>query len=229
MATAMKILQLKITQLRTDGGTQIRVNTSQERIDEYAECMEAGARFPAVIAFFDGAHYWLADGFHRLFALLKLGHKTIEVDVRAGTQRDAILYATGPANKTHGMRLTEDDHRARVRALLMDSEWSRWPNERVQQHTGAGEWIVRDVRYDIMAEQAKVAGKNGEPLTREVTGKDGKTYKVKVQKPQQPSQRQVRSVSHTPEPDAKSVSHTVEVAPSPTLTTCPACGHQWED
>jgi hypothetical protein len=36
----------------------------------YAEDMAAGAVFPAIVLFFDGAEYWLVDGFHRILAAL---------------------------------------------------------------------------------------------------------------------------------------------------------------
>ena len=49
--------------------------------------------------------------------------------VRAGTRRDAILFAVG-ANGDHGLRRTNEDKRRSVLVLLRDEEWGaksdRW-------------------------------------------------------------------------------------------------------
>jgi hypothetical protein len=37
-------------------------------VNNYVGDMKNGANFPAVTVFYDGADYWLADGFHRLEA-----------------------------------------------------------------------------------------------------------------------------------------------------------------
>lgn len=50
---------------------------------------------------------------------------TIAVDVRPGSQRDAILYSLG-ANAAHGRRRTNADKRRAVQRMLSDEEWSRW-------------------------------------------------------------------------------------------------------
>lgn len=49
----------------------------------------AGVVFPPIV-FFDGADYWLADGFHRLIAAEELGLTEFDADVREGTRRDPL-------------------------------------------------------------------------------------------------------------------------------------------
>lgn len=56
---------LKISDIIIDGGTQPRAACEASRVDEYASDMKEGAVFPPVDVFYDGAKYWLADGFHR--------------------------------------------------------------------------------------------------------------------------------------------------------------------
>ena len=63
-------MKLKPSQIRQDGGTQPRAEIWQDVVDDYAEQMTAGATFPPIVVFYDGTHYWLADGFHRLAAWL---------------------------------------------------------------------------------------------------------------------------------------------------------------
>ena len=111
------IRQIPIASLRLDGGTQIRQARSEETIADYAEKMRAGEVFPPVIAYYDGAEYWLADGFQRVMARGLTGASTLNVDVRPGTQRDAILFACG-ANAEHGAPRTNADKRRAVEVAV---------------------------------------------------------------------------------------------------------------
>jgi len=64
-----------------------------------------GDEFPPVQVVYDGAEYWLWDGFHRLHARKRNGLYTVPAIVRQGTRRDAVLLSVG-ANATHGFRRT---------------------------------------------------------------------------------------------------------------------------
>jgi uncharacterized ParB-like nuclease family protein len=67
--TTNNIQQLEISQIVAHADIQPRVQSHQETVNEYAEEMLQGAKFPPVVVFrSDGRDsYWLADGFH-LFA-----------------------------------------------------------------------------------------------------------------------------------------------------------------
>jgi hypothetical protein len=121
---------LPIAQIRRDGGTQPRAAINHLTITEYAEDMQAGDRFPAVLVFYDGTDYWLADGFHRVLAAESLGMAEIAVEIRQGTRRDAILYSVG-ANAKHGLRRSNTDKRRVVTTLLEDKEWSKYSNNQI--------------------------------------------------------------------------------------------------
>jgi N6-adenosine-specific RNA methylase IME4 len=121
---------LPLGTIRVDGGTQSRASLYQNVVDDYAEAIQAGAVFPPIIVFYDGAEHWLADGFHRHAAFAKAGWTLIDVDVRQGTRRDAILYSVG-ANETHGLRRTAEDKRRAVLTLLEDVEWSAWSDREI--------------------------------------------------------------------------------------------------
>src|SRR3954468_20110511 len=115
---------LAIDLIRVDGGTQIReCKTMQTKIAEYATAMSEGVEFPPLTVFWDGEHYWLADGFHRLGAYkivmqaCKLPGLDIECEVIEGSLREAIIYACG-VNATHGIQRTVPDKQNAVRTML---------------------------------------------------------------------------------------------------------------
>lgn len=146
---------LELDQIRIDGGTQSRVELNQETVAEYAQAFTAGASFPAVVVFFDGANYWLADGFHRYFGARDAGESAIDAEVINGTQRDAVLYSL-KANATHGLRRTNADKRKAVETLLKDAEWSKWSDRKIAEVCGVAHSFVAATRKpEVAAKQQK--------------------------------------------------------------------------
>ncbi len=138
-------ITLSVAAIRTDGGTQPRSTILRDVVEEYAAAMADGAKFPAITVFYDGAEYWLADGFHRLAATEAAGRTNIACDIRQGTRRDAVLHSVG-ANAAHGMRRTNDDKRRAVRVLLEDAEWSRKPDNEIAKLCGVSQPFVGKMR-----------------------------------------------------------------------------------
>ena len=141
----MDEITLSVAAIRTDGGTQPRSTILRDVVEEYAAAMADGAKFPAITVFYDGAEYWLADGFHRLAATETAGSLTINCDVRQGTRRDAVLHSVG-ANAAHGMRRTNEDKRRAVRVLLEDAEWSQWSDREIARRCGVSPSHVGGLR-----------------------------------------------------------------------------------
>ena len=111
--------RLALDMIDASAATQIRVKIDERVVDEYATDIEAGAKFPPLIVFApkNSQNYILADGFHRLAALKKLGNKSVGVDVIEGQVSDALHYALS-ANVAHGLRRSNaDKHNAVVMAL----------------------------------------------------------------------------------------------------------------
>lgn len=162
----MKIINIKT--IRIDGGTQSRVEINNEIVTEYAEAIKAGAEFPAVIVFNDGANNWLADGFHRFHAHNQAGKTSISAEVRQGTARDAVLYSLG-ANGTHGLNRTNADKRKSVTTMLNDAEWSKWSSNAIAKACGVSHTFVDSVRSSILQPLQDT------PATRTVE-RNGKTY-----------------------------------------------------
>ncbi len=160
-------MQLAITTIRTDGGTQPRATYHFGHADAYAEDMEAGAVFPPVVVFYDGADYWLADGFHRVLAATKIGRTDIDADVRQGTQQDAQWYSYS-VNQAHGLRRSNEDKERAVEAALRHPKAVGMSDELIATHVGVSSRTVLRYRHALMTlSQVK------QPPNR--TGRDGRT------------------------------------------------------
>jgi hypothetical protein len=118
-------LTTALTEVRLDGGTQARVTLDEDAIAEYAEAYRQGHDMPPIVVFDDGGSLWLADGFHRYYGALRAQRATLKMDVREGTQRDAIIFAAA-ANHAHGLRRTNADKRRAVEMLLADAKCSQF-------------------------------------------------------------------------------------------------------
>lgn len=162
---------LNLDAIRIDGGTQSRVEIDNATVAEYGEALTAGAEFPPVIVFNDGADHWLADGFHRYHGHRAAGRVSIGADVRQGTVRDAILFSLG-ANASHGLRRTNADKRKAVQAMFSDSEWSTWSDGRIAQQCGVSGEFVRQQRAILQPLEDR-------PTVRTVE-RGGKTYQQDV-------------------------------------------------
>ncbi len=160
-----------------NGGTQMRAGLDAHTVDEYSEKFEEQGdwgSFPPVVLFNDGKDYWIADGFHRIEAWRRtLSHLTdddtrsIPADVRAGTRRDAVLFAAS-ANANHGLRRTNADKRRSVEVLLRDEEWGSWSNSELARRCMVNEKTVRSLRAELEATSEI-------PKSDSRTGADGRT------------------------------------------------------
>ena len=140
----MKIINIKT--IRTDGATQSRTAINNETVADYSEAIKAGAEFPAIVVFHDGADNWLADGFHRFHAHGQAGKTSILADVRQGTLRDARLYAAG-ANGSHGLRRTNEDKRNAVKMVLSDEVCAEcWTDREIAKHCAVSHPFVAAIR-----------------------------------------------------------------------------------
>lgn len=157
-------VNVDISLLRTNGGTQSRAAINHDVVADYADLVKAGTEFPPVIVFHDGNDYWLADGFHRYEAYVQAGMNEIPTDIRQGTQRDAVLFSVG-ANASHGLRRTNDDKRRAVMVLLNDPEWSGWSQAKIALACGVSREYVsrlsRDLSCDRSQDSIRTVTRNG--------------------------------------------------------------------
>ena len=139
---------IHVALIRIDGGTQPREAINETTVGEYAEAMTEGAEFPPLDLFFDGAEYWLADGFHRYHAANKIGLVEIPAKMHSGTRRDAVLFSVG-VNQGHGLRRTNADKRKAVMTLMTDIEWSQWSNVEIGRRCGVSHELANVVRKSL--------------------------------------------------------------------------------
>lgn len=145
---------INIADIRVNGGTQSRANLDRAVVSDYAEAVREGATFPPIVVFFDGASYWLADGFHRYEAYSAAQVYDVPADVRQGTQRDAILFSVG-ANASHGLRRTNDDKRRAVLTLLNDPEWAAWSDREIARRCGVSHDFANRARRSLSSDDSE--------------------------------------------------------------------------
>lgn len=143
---------LKLGVIRADQRIQPRAEINFDVVEEYTEAWENGSKFPSIVVFFDGQHFWLADGFHRYEAARCACRNApefeeIEAVVRHGGMKEAKIYAA-QANKTHGLRRTNEDKRRAVMLLLEYPEWREMSDHRIASHCGVSHTFVGKIREE---------------------------------------------------------------------------------
>ena len=156
--------RVRLADIVSDAGTQIRASISESVVADYAEQMAGGAEFPPVVLFHDGNQYYMADGFHRVLACERNQFREINAEVRKGTKTDALWYALG-ANRTNAHRLTSNDKRHAI--LMALNTWNgEKSNRQIADQVGCSDVWVGKVKNRV---------RTSSHLNR-VTGKDGKGY-----------------------------------------------------
>lgn len=169
--------------LRLDGGTQMRERLDDATIDDYAAHLLDGAVFPPVIVFYDGAEYWLADGFHRVWAYRKTWIHSIACQVLSGTRVDAIKYALH-ANATNGRARSSSDltraYRVAVENALCAADDVSAVKGLLQCTQRWAEILTKDARDQAKAEQAKKMQQGAEAgkTQREIAAELGVDHKT---------------------------------------------------
>ncbi|MFQ3224800.1 MAG: putative spore protein YtfJ [Lentimonas sp.] len=179
----MQTQDLTLDNIDIYGGTQTRVETNDDAISCYADEMAGGAAFPPITVFYDGAKYWLADGFHRFLAAQRNEMPSISAEVHEGSRTDALRHALG-ANATNGIYRSNADKRNAVEIAL--EEWPNMSNSVIAELCRVSGDLVRRNRI-AMEKMERIAPQES------VTGKDGKQYPTGIE--QQPRGKSEKSSS----------------------------------
>ncbi|MEY2408253.1 MAG: hypothetical protein QOF48_923 [Verrucomicrobiota bacterium] len=166
------IKQLKLSEIVTDAGTQVRVGLNETTVADYAEAMAARANFPPVIVFHDDTRYIVADGFHRIQAASSVGATEIECDIREGNKGDALKFALG-CNAHHGLRRTNADKRHAVELAVQ--EFGKFSDVALAEMCAVNRELVSDVRKINLLESSR-SGTRSVPQPR--VGLDGRERRL---------------------------------------------------
>lgn len=144
--------KLKLDAIRIDGGTQMRQVIDQPTVYKYVEDMKQGDEFPPMFAVFDGATYWLVDGFHRYHALKLLGIKDVEINYKPGTLEEARVLAYSVNNK-HGKPPTKEDRENAVRDALQNPLTMNKSDSEIARICGCSHPFVASIRRPEVKER----------------------------------------------------------------------------
>ena len=168
MTTEVK--NLKLDEIRIDGGTQPRMAIDDQVVSDYADLYRSGVDMPPLTVFYDGTAYWLADGFHRFLANKRIDCEYVFAEVHQGTVQDAQWHSFG-ANAAHGLRRTTADKEKAVRAALAHPKGVGMSDRDLAQHVGVTNKTVGKYRSEMESTEEI-------PQLATRTGRDGRTPKT---------------------------------------------------
>jgi len=155
---------MKLSEIKIEPELMMRVGINQEIVNEYAQAMLNGDKFPPVVIINDGDHNYLVDGHKRYYAIEKNGGTIIDADVRMGTYDDAFDYAFTSANQGNGERYSPKDKRHALKLALEKERYNNQSDRKLAE--------TLKVSHPFVAKVRKAAGK--QPDTIDVTRKGAK-------------------------------------------------------
>jgi len=145
-STGLALVQVPISKIIVDAGTQSRISLEKSVVAEYAKAMAEGAVFPPLSAVKHEDSYYLTDGFHRLEAKKQNGEISVDCTVEEGTIADARWKALS-MNATHGLRRTNADKKHAVKiAIEMRPELS---DRAIAEHCAVSNTYVSNLRAEL--------------------------------------------------------------------------------
>jgi hypothetical protein len=190
---------LKLDLITVDDTIQSRVTINKEVVADYAERMQNGDKFPAIIVYRDGEKHYLADGFHRVPAARKCGIPDLMADIRTGTRKDAIRCSL-ESNHTHGLRRTQEDKRRAIKIAL--KEFGQMSSNEIARICGVSDKTVTAVRDQEQPRNSEVEKNEPAKLTlqgrEETAGQDSRRSTQAKKAPATPPPTEKPSPSPAP-------------------------------
>lgn len=190
-------MEIKLSDIVTDQGTQPRVSLNGETVDEYAEIVTQAIEnqepipFPPVTVFRTSTGQMiLADGFHRYTGHLKGGAEEILCEIRNGELIDAIIFSLG-ANVSHGVRRTTKDKQRSVKLAVHDERLSTLSDSEIARMCGVSAAMVGSHRPASNAPTERTVTIRGKTTTMDTSNigkKRGRPKKEETSKNPEGSQ-----------------------------------------
>ena len=112
------IERVNIASIRFDDDLRPRQGIDAEHVARLRDAYERKEPVPVPVLFRDAeGALWPGDGWHRYAAMIDLGVREADAEVRTGTKAEAMLYAAG-ANAAHGQPRSKEDLRAAIAVAL---------------------------------------------------------------------------------------------------------------
>lgn len=143
-----KISEVLVSQIRIDGGTQQRPVVSG-MVEHYKELRQDGIELPPIDVVYDGANYWVWDGFHRLESAKAAKKKAIRCAVTKGTQQEAV-WLSYSANKAHGMQRPQGTVKRIIEQIFCNPAYAKISLSEIARHVGASRRYVQMVRDEFL-------------------------------------------------------------------------------
>lgn len=169
-----------ITDLIVDQKYQFRAALDPSVVENYAELIGEGFKFPNLICF-DTARedkkYVLVDGFQRLKGYEINDYRKVNIDIIKGNEDDAMMFALN-ANSGHGAAYTQEDKRKRARFCFGHPVMKKWSDNKTAKFLGVTQGFISNQRKLYNATR----GIDGDKRIVEVESKDGRKYTIDSKK-----------------------------------------------
>ena len=173
-AAAPEHRTVAIADIVVDRSIHPRRLVMRSHVHKLARALAEGSELLRPIVFDDRGELILSDGFYRLAAHERVGHKTIDVEVRRGNRHDAKIFAI-TANAYHGMKLTSHEKRRAVNTLFNDLVWRRRSDREIAAVCGCSPPTVAKIR-----KLHPLTENIGSDEVREVRNKHGARAPMKI-------------------------------------------------
>jgi len=155
-----QIKTLRLDQISIDGNTQFREQINTQTVNDYAEKLSDGIKFPPLLIVSDGTTNWLVDGYHRYHASRKVGFRDIQADVIQGTKLDAQVLAMG-VNSNHGLQRDGMTKRKVVEAALLHPQTKDKSDREIARICGVSHPYVAGIRNPAVKARQDETRTNG--------------------------------------------------------------------
>jgi len=201
---------IKISDIETEAGTQVRLFLSNETVDEYSELYDRDDKdedyWPfkepiEVVRDSDGKNYpW--DGFHRFYSAIKANQRLVRCNVEEGTLEDAKRKALG-ANADHGLRRTRADKQNAVEIALGIQTFAGQSDRKLADICSVSHTFVSKIRRQVEEAARKAKEKEDEEESENQNDDDQPGDEEKSDEPKIPKNTKIRVGEELPEEKKK--------------------------